>query len=125
MPYALSIAVILILGIFTWIYKRLAFHKIEMDLAWEKLIYTVSGNPLISASPEENKVSLSEIKSERFNSNEITFCKSDIQNEGVLLLIEEYNSRVDRYNCMVTQFPGNILAPLGAHQSRAKIIFRD
>lgn len=126
MPYALSIAVILVLAVFTWIYQRLSFYKTETDLAWDRLSATdVIRRSLSSIIEEENHVSLSVINNECSQLNEITLSKSDIENDEILFSIKEYNRLTDRYNRMVTQFPGAILASLGDHQIRIKVILRD
>lgn len=126
MSYALSIAVILVLGLFTWIYRRLSFYKTKTDLAWDKLVQAAGlQNFFIFSKQEESELSTFRINNEHFNLDDITIYKSDIENEEIQLFIEEYNRLAEKYNRMVNQFPGNILAPLGSHQIRRKVILQD
>ncbi len=120
MSYALSIAVLLILGIFTWIYRRITFYKSATERAWKNIYEDLELRQCILEirNTNENNEQLPSID---FNSDEITISKTQLKNKETLKSIDEYNFLAQKYNRLVFQFPGNILSSLGSHESKTLI----
>lgn len=120
MPYALSIAVLIILVIFTRIYRRISFYKNATERAWKDIYEVLELRQCILEirNTNENDEQLASID---INSNEITISKTQLKNKETLKSIDEYNFFAQKYNRLVFQFPGNILSSLGSHEHKTLI----
>ena len=121
MPYALSIAVLIILGIFTWIYRRITFYKNATERAWKDIYEVLELRQCILEIPNTNEND-EQLPSIDINSNEITISKTQLKNKETLKSIDEYNYFAQKYNRLAFQFPGNILSSLGSHHPKMLII---
>jgi hypothetical protein len=120
MPYALSIAVLIILGIFTWIYRRISFYKKATEGAWKDLYEDLELRQCILEIRNTNEYD-EQLASIAINSDEITISKTQLKNKETLKSINEYNFLAQKYNRLAFQFPGNILSSLGSHEQKTLI----
>ena len=122
MPYALSIAVVSVLVIFSWIYQRILFYKNTSELLWDRINKEIHFKENMQCNAIEP---LNELNKNDIPIEEIQIDKSLIRDHDTLASIEKYNSHAENYNKLVIQFPGNILASLGSHQPKTKLILKD